>query len=44
MTGTYSGQFVMEGFLEINLPVHTRVITTRLIAIIPALSITLLND
>jgi natural resistance-associated macrophage protein len=39
MTGTYAGQFVMEGFLEISMPVWQRVLFTRSIALIPALSI-----
>jgi natural resistance-associated macrophage protein 2 len=39
MTGTYAGQFVMEGFLDISLPVWQRVLLTRSIALIPALSI-----
>jgi natural resistance-associated macrophage protein len=44
MTGTYAGQFVMEGFLNLKLPVYQRVIITRSVAIIPAISITLLNE
>jgi len=44
MTGTYAGQFVMEGFLEIKLPVYQRVLLTRCVAIIPALSISFLNQ
>ena len=39
MTGTYAGQFVMEGFLDIQIPVWQRVLLTRSIALIPALSI-----
>jgi natural resistance-associated macrophage protein len=37
MTGTYAGQFVMEGFLKIQWPRWKRVFTTRLIAIVPTL-------
>lgn len=37
MTGTYAGQFVMEGFVDIKLPVWKRVLTTRCIAVMPAL-------
>lgn len=36
MTGTYAGQFVMEGFLNFKLPVYKRVLLTRSIAIVPA--------
>ena len=39
MTGTYAGQFVMEGFLDIKLPVYQRVLLTRAIAIVPALCV-----
>ena len=37
MTGTYSGQFVMEGFLNIQWPRWKRVLITRSIAILPTL-------
>jgi len=37
MTGTYSGQFVMEGFLNIQWPRWKRVLVTRSIAILPTL-------
>jgi natural resistance-associated macrophage protein len=43
MTGTYAGQFVMEGFMDIKLPVWKRVSLTRLIAILPALSVSFIN-
>jgi natural resistance-associated macrophage protein 2 len=39
MTGTYAGQFVMEGFLNFQLPIYQRVLLTRSIAIVPALLI-----
>lgn len=44
MTGTYAGQFVMEGFLEIKLPIYQRILITRSIAIIPAISVTFMNE
>ena len=44
MTGTYAGQFVMEGFLDIQLPVWKRVLTTRSIAILPALGVVFISD
>ena len=40
MTGTYSGQFVMEGFLNLHWQRWKRVLLTRTIAIIPTLMIT----
>ena len=43
MTGTYAGQFVMEGFLDFKLPVWQRVMLTRSIAIVPAISVLFLN-
>ena len=44
MTGTYCGQFVMEGFFDIKLTVWKRVMVTRSIAILPALSVAFLQD
>jgi len=44
MTGTYAGQFVMEGFLDFTLPVWQRVLITRSIAIIPALGVIFINQ
>ena len=44
MTGTYAGQFVMEGFFDIKLPVWKRVFVTRMIAITPALLVTFIDD
>jgi natural resistance-associated macrophage protein 2 len=35
ITTTYTGQYVMDGFLNIQLPVATRAILTRLVAITP---------
>ena len=43
MTGTYAGQFVMEGFLNFKLPVYQRVLLTRSIAIVPAIIVTFMN-
>ncbi len=39
MTGTYSGQFAMEGFLDLHWPRWKRVLLTRTIAIVPTLLI-----
>ena len=44
MTGTYAGQFVMEGFFDIELAVWKRVLVTRCIAILPALSVAFINN
>ncbi|EFO82582.1 CRE-SMF-2 protein [Caenorhabditis remanei] len=37
MTGTYTGQFVMEGFVRISWPKWKRVLITRAVAITPTL-------
>ncbi|CAN0208533.1 unnamed protein product, partial [Ectocarpus fasciculatus] len=42
MTGTYAGQFVMEGFLQLKIPKWQRVLVTRIIALGPALAVTVL--
>uniref|UniRef100_A0A1I7SR14 Protein Malvolio n=2 Tax=Bursaphelenchus xylophilus TaxID=6326 RepID=A0A1I7SR14_BURXY len=44
MTGTYAGQFVMEGFLHMKWPRWRRVMVTRLIAIIPTVVVTLFAE
>lgn len=44
MTGTYAGQFVMEGFFDIKLPIWKRVFVTRSIAILPALAVAFISD
>jgi len=44
MTGTYAGQFVMEGFLDLKYPVWIRVLVTRCIAILPALAVAFMNN
>jgi len=36
MTGTYAGQFVMEGFLQLKIPRWKRLMITRSVAIVPA--------
>ncbi|HEY4101368.1 MAG TPA: Nramp family divalent metal transporter [Gemmatimonadales bacterium] len=42
ITGTLAGQIVMEGFLDIRLPPWLRRLITRLLAIIPAVIVTIL--
>ncbi|WP_246072787.1 Nramp family divalent metal transporter [Paenibacillus dokdonensis] len=42
LTGTLAGQIVMEGFLDIKLPPWLRRLITRLIAIIPAVIVTII--
>ncbi len=37
VTGTLAGQIVMEGFLDLRLPVWARRLVTRLLAIVPAI-------
>lgn len=44
MTGTYAGQFVMEGFLNLKWSRWKRVLLTRCIAIAPTLAVTLSSD
>ncbi len=44
MTGTYAGQFVMEGFFDIKLTVWKRVLVTRSLAIMPALGVAFMHD
>ena len=41
ITGTLAGQIVMEGFLDIRLPPWLRRLITRLIAVLPAIFVTL---
>ncbi|CAM9277505.1 unnamed protein product, partial [Discosporangium mesarthrocarpum] len=41
MTGTYAGQFVMEGFLQLKVARWQRVLLTRIIALGPALVVTI---
>ncbi len=42
VTATMAGQIVMEGFIDIRLPSWLRRLVTRLVAIIPAVAITIL--
>jgi manganese transport protein len=42
VTATLAGQIVMEGFLDIRLPAWARRLTTRLLAIVPAIVMTAL--
>ena len=44
MTGTYSGQFVMEGFLNLHWVRWKRVLLTRSIAIAPTLALAVFSD
>ncbi|WP_375396910.1 Nramp family divalent metal transporter [uncultured Sphingomonas sp.] len=39
ITGTLAGQIVMEGFLDLRLPVWARRLVTRLLAIVPAATV-----
>ncbi|CAI5481513.1 unnamed protein product [Closterium sp. Yama58-4] len=42
MTGTYTGQFVMSGFLDLHVRKWVRVCVTRTVAIVPAVAVALL--
>uniref|UniRef100_A0A8C4NGU8 Uncharacterized protein n=1 Tax=Eptatretus burgeri TaxID=7764 RepID=A0A8C4NGU8_EPTBU len=44
MTGTYAGQYVMEGFVHLRWPRFVRVVVTRLIAIAPTLVVAIYRD
>ncbi|XP_070824326.1 natural resistance-associated macrophage protein 2-like isoform X2 [Chaetodon trifascialis] len=44
MTGTYSGQFVMEGFLNLRWSRFARVLLTRSLAIAPTLLVAIFQD
>jgi len=44
MTGTYAGQFVMEGFLQLEIPNWVRVGLTRAISLIPAVTVALVSQ
>jgi Mn2+/Fe2+ NRAMP family transporter len=41
MTGTYAGQFNMEGFLDLQIPVWIRVLGSRIVGIFPTVYISL---
>jgi len=42
ITTTYTGQYIMDGFLEIRLPIKVRAVATRLIAITPCVLVSVL--
>merc|ERR1711865_142153 len=42
ITTTYTGQYVMDGFLNLRIPVRVRAIVTRLIAIAPCVIISIM--
>ncbi|GJP83682.1 hypothetical protein CLOP_g13810, partial [Closterium sp. NIES-67] len=42
MTGTYAGQFVMSGFLDLHVRKWVRVLVTRTVAIVPTIVVALL--
>lgn len=42
MTGTYAGQFVMEGFIQLHISPWLRALLTRSIAILPSLTVALI--
>ncbi|KAJ0064601.1 hypothetical protein NL108_010933, partial [Boleophthalmus pectinirostris] len=44
MTGTYSGQFVMEGFLNLRWSRFARVLLTRSLAVTPTLLVAIFQD
>jgi natural resistance-associated macrophage protein len=44
MTGTYAGQYVMEGFLDLQIPLWARVTFTRFVAIGPGLVVAILTE
>lgn len=43
MSGTYAGQFVMEGFINLKIPMYQRVMITRAVAIVPSLCVSLIS-
>lgn len=44
MTGTYAGQFAMQGFLNIKMTMWKRTLLTRSIAILPSLCLLFLDN
>ncbi|RLN72663.1 hypothetical protein BBJ28_00023763 [Nothophytophthora sp. Chile5] len=44
MTGTYAGQFVMEGFLDIRIAAWKRVALTRAVALVPAVLVAVVSQ
>ncbi len=41
ITTTYTGQYIMDGFLELRLPIRVRAVATRLVAITPCVVVSL---
>uniref|UniRef100_A0A0K0DV27 Divalent metal transporter n=1 Tax=Strongyloides stercoralis TaxID=6248 RepID=A0A0K0DV27_STRER len=44
MTGTYAGQFAMEGFLQIQISRWKRILITRSLAILPTIIVTIFSQ
>uniref|UniRef100_A0A0K0FD37 Natural resistance-associated macrophage protein 2 (inferred by orthology to a human protein) n=1 Tax=Strongyloides venezuelensis TaxID=75913 RepID=A0A0K0FD37_STRVS len=44
MTGTYAGQFAMEGFLQIRISRWKRILITRSLAILPTIIVTIFSQ
>jgi natural resistance-associated macrophage protein 2 len=44
MTGTYAGQFVMQGFLKLSIAPWKRVLLTRSVAIVPAVIVAVVAE
>ncbi|KAL3659221.1 hypothetical protein V7S43_015799 [Phytophthora oleae] len=44
MTGTYAGQFVMEGFLNLRIAPWKRVALTRCVSLVPAMTVAILSQ
>ena len=44
MTGTYAGQFVMSGFLQLRIGAFKRALLTRAVALVPTLAVALAFD
>lgn len=44
MTGTYSGQFAMEGFLNLKWARWHRVLVTRMIAVVPTFAVAFYSE
>ncbi|KAE8982871.1 Metal transporter [Phytophthora rubi] len=44
MTGTYAGQFVMEGFLNLHILPWKRLVLTRCVSLVPAMAVAILSQ
>eukprot|EP00200_Dunaliella_tertiolecta_P001465 CAMPEP_0202349806 /NCGR_PEP_ID=MMETSP1126-20121109/7141_1 /ASSEMBLY_ACC=CAM_ASM_000457 /TAXON_ID=3047 /ORGANISM="Dunaliella tertiolecta, Strain CCMP1320" /LENGTH=524 /DNA_ID=CAMNT_0048941671 /DNA_START=172 /DNA_END=1746 /DNA_ORIENTATION=- len=44
MTGTYTGQFVMSGFLDLKVSPWARIVVTRAVALVPTMAVALAMD